>query len=120
MLKGLIKLLLLIYEKLPLTAGDVNYLGSGESLPPPLEKEEIKGIKVTRLGVRRWRDSIVESKDPRNSPYYWMYSGLKEDIAGENTDIATVKEGYVSVTPVLLDRTDQKAYTALQKRYEEK
>ncbi len=87
---------------------------------PPLEKEEIKGIKVTTLGVRRWRDSIVESKDPRNSPYYWMYSGQKEDIAGKNTDIAAVEEGYVSVTPILLDRTDQKTYAALQKRYKEK
>lgn len=61
MLKGFVKLLLLIYEKLPFTAGDIDYLGSGESLPPPLEREaETDCLIRLKAGDEKAKAMLIE------------------------------------------------------------
>jgi len=61
MLKGFVKLLLLIYEKLPFAAGDIDYLGSGESLPPPLEREaETDCLNRLKAGDEKAKAMLIE------------------------------------------------------------
>ena len=31
-----------------------------------------KGVRVTRLGKRRYGEAVIEKKDPRGRPYYWI------------------------------------------------
>lgn len=78
---------------------------------PALVEQEIKGVKITRLGQRLYRDALVERRDPRGRLYYWIGGNPPEGVPEEGTDIGALAEGHISVTPVLLDLTD---YSKLQ------
>ncbi len=67
--------------------------------------QEIVGVAVTRLGQRVHRDLLVERRDPRGRPYYWIGGEAPFGHLDEGTDIWAVANGYVSITPVHLDMT---------------
>lgn len=67
----------------------------------------IKGAVVTHLGRRVYRDELVVRHDPRGRPYYWLGGGEPEGDLAEGTDTAAVANGYISVTPVHFDLTNQ-------------
>lgn len=73
---------------------------------PNLPLEEIKGIRVTRQGKRVYQAPIVEKTDPRGKKYYWIGGNELDSLRIENSDIVSVLEGYVSITPIKLDMTD--------------
>lgn len=81
---------------------------------PSLPAEAIKGVKVTRLGKRVYRDAVVRQTDPRGRDYYWI--GGKEPIwlPGEETDFEAVDEGRISITPLHLDLTDYRSLDLLR------
>lgn len=68
---------------------------------------ELKGIRITRQGLRVYRDKLVERVDPRGRPYYWIGGEWPTGVPDEGTDIGAVEEGYVSITPLQLDLTDR-------------
>jgi 5'-nucleotidase len=72
---------------------------------PALPPEQVRGIRVARLGQRTYRDELVVRQDPRGRPYYWIGGAEPEDLHEEGTDIAAIADGYVSVTPVHVDLT---------------
>lgn len=67
--------------------------------------EEIKGVKVAKLGVKKYKNNFEERKDPRGKSYYWLAGELIEDEIGEDTDIYAVRNGYISLTPLNIDLT---------------
>ncbi|PCI46048.1 MAG: 5'/3'-nucleotidase SurE [Alphaproteobacteria bacterium] len=76
----------------------------------PLHFDEIKGIQTTSQGFRDDAEVFIEAReDPRGSDYYWI--GFRrqygEPMAG--TDLAAIKNGYISVTPLHLDLTHEKS-----------
>lgn len=72
---------------------------------PCLPEEEIKGIAITRLGRRRYTNTVNRRLDPRGRAYYWL-AGQKEDLdQGPETDIGAVSRGMISLTPLQLDLT---------------
>ena len=73
---------------------------------PYLPEAEIKGIKVTRQGLRVYRDKLDQRLDPRNLPYYWIGGESPTGVQKEGTDFGAIKQGYVSITPLQLDLTD--------------
>lgn len=76
---------------------------------------EIKGVKVTRQGIKNARPVISEHIDPRGKPYFWIGEEYFTNTNSvEGTDYHAVKEGYVSVTPLRSDMTDHRALTALE------
>jgi len=72
---------------------------------PALPEHEIQGVQVTRLGHRLYRDALVKRTDPRGRPYYWIGGEVPSGIPEKGTDIGALAEGFISVTPVLLDLT---------------
>jgi 5'-nucleotidase len=72
---------------------------------PILPRERIVGVAVTRLGKRNYRDQLVERLDPFGNPYYWVGGPAVADEAEPGTDVAAVREGKISVTPIHLDLT---------------
>jgi 5'-nucleotidase len=80
---------------------------------PYLKDDEIKGIKLTRQGLRIYRDQLVRRLDPRNRPYYWIGGDSPTGVAEDGTDYGAVAEGYVSITPLQLDLTDYHTLTKL-------
>ena len=66
---------------------------------PDLPLDQIKGIRVTRLGNRHRAESVICSEDPRGQPIYWIGPPGSQQDAGEGTDFAAIEQGYVSITP---------------------
>lgn len=87
---------------------------SNEELPPDvllnvnipyLPQEQIKGIRITRQGMRVYRSRLDSREDPRHKPYYWIGGDAPTGIPEKGTDVGALMEGYVSVTPLQLDLT---------------
>src|SRR5437867_9485821 len=72
-----------------------------------------RGIRTTRLGHRVYSGKIVEQVDPRGRSHYWIGGGDPKWEDLEDTDMAAVHEGYVSVTPLHLDLTNHRALMEL-------
>src|SRR5207237_6621717 len=73
---------------------------------PHLPRERIAGVEVTRLGKRTYRDQLVERLDPYGNPYYWVGGPAVSAEAEEGTDVAALRAGKISVTPIYLDLTN--------------
>lgn len=72
---------------------------------PDVPIEEIKGIKITRLGRRHKAEPVIKTTNPRGETVYWVGAAGAAQDAGEGTDFHAVAEGYVSITPLQIDLT---------------
>jgi 5'-nucleotidase len=82
---------------------------------PHLPRERIAGVEVTRLGKRNYRDQLVERLDPYGNPYYWVGGPAVADEADPGTDVAALRDGKISVTPIALDLTSHELLDVLAK-----
>ncbi len=73
---------------------------------PPLPRDQIARVEVTRLGKRTYRDQLVERLDPYGNPYYWVGGPAVSEEAEDGTDVAAMRAGKISVTPIALDLTN--------------
>lgn len=73
---------------------------------PQIPRREIKGVQVTRLGRREYRDELIRRKDPIGRDYFWIGGGPPGGAGEPGTDLHAVAAGYVSITPVQLDLTN--------------
>jgi len=76
--------------------------------------EEIQGVRVTRLGSRRYQDTLIRKVDPRGRDYYWI--GGEDPVWEplEGSDFSAVHEGWISVTPMRPELTDEDALEDLR------
>ncbi|SHJ92130.1 5'-nucleotidase /3'-nucleotidase /exopolyphosphatase [Anaerobranca californiensis DSM 14826] len=72
---------------------------------PNLPKTEIKGIAITSLGQRRYNKLFHRREDPRGNVYYWMVGEAQDYIEDKNTDVAKIKENYITISPIHFDFT---------------
>ena len=75
------------------------------NIPPP----PVKGVRITKLGQKRYNPEIIEEKDPRNKTFYWLGTGNPKILGDEDSDVKIVSLGYISITPLQLDLTDYRA-----------
>ncbi|MEI6510041.1 MAG: 5'/3'-nucleotidase SurE [bacterium] len=74
---------------------------------------ELRGVALTRLGRRRYRERLTKGNDPFGRPYYWI-AGEPEVIENdEGSDSQALELGFVSITPFFLDLTDYPMLTRL-------
>jgi len=64
-----------------------------------------KGMKWTRQSVRLYDGKIVPSKDPMGRSNFW-YTVVPVTETEEDTDRWAFSHGYLSLTPMRLDLTD--------------
>ena len=81
---------------------------------PSIAWPEIKGTKITRMGMKIFEDRVEKRSDPWGRPYYWQGGVVVMDSTQEGTDVRAVNEGYVSITPIRLDWTDTGSIAALE------
>ena len=72
---------------------------------PYLPLEEIKGLQVTRQGLRVYHDELLIREDPRGVAYYWIGGAPPTGVPDQGTDFGAIKSGYASLTPLNLDLT---------------
>jgi len=73
---------------------------------PPRPASEAQGMKVTALGSRYFQESLTRMKDPWGREIWWIGGGTIHWTGGEESDHATVANGYISITPLHMDLTN--------------
>lgn len=84
---------------------------------PDVVAASVKGVQVTHQGTRAFGGYIVERIDPRGGTYYWIGYRPQESEIDERSDIAAVRSGHISVTPLQLDLTHQAMRRRLAARF---
>jgi|UniRef100_A0A7C3UV03 5'-nucleotidase len=79
--------------------------------------QRIKGIRITTLGKRIYRDMAIKTKNERNEVCY-IIDGSMDYLPHRGTDFEAVYSGYVSITPLHLDMTHYQELRRYQKRFE--
>ncbi len=77
------------------------------NLPPLRNGESPAGIKICRQCTRPWADSYEQRSDPRGRKYFWMDTVYKLGDTDADTDVAALREGYVTITPLQFDLTER-------------
>lgn len=95
---------------------------------PPLPLEEILGFMATRLGVRRYENTFVLEKNNNGIAHYTLkgepipgdHGGLHQprQFHGLLADMDAIAQGYVSVAPISVDRTDFRLLAQLSEEIE--
>lgn len=80
---------------------------------PFLKAEEIRGVRITRQGLRVYHSRLDERVDPRGRPYYWIGGDAPTGVSESGTDVGALAAGFVSVTPLQLDLTAYRAISDL-------
>lgn len=80
---------------------------------PKMPRGGYKAYRVTRLGKRVYTDIISVNTDPRGQNYFWIGGEPTWDRTGE-TDAAATQKGFVSITPLNIDMTDESFLARMQ------
>lgn len=75
---------------------------------------EIKGTKITRLGERKYENSLEERVNPYGKRYFWIGGDVKEVRQEVDSDVVCVEEGYIAITPINIDMTNTKKIDILK------
>ncbi len=83
---------------------------------PDLQAHAIQGVKFTTLGRRLKSENPVRTENPRGKTVYWIgrAGGPVENRPG--TDFYEVASGYISITPIHADMTQERALAALSSK----
>jgi 5'-nucleotidase len=67
-----------------------------------------RGTRWTCQSMRHYDGKVVPGKDPMGRTHYW-FTVVPVEATEEGTDRWAVEQGYVSMTPLRLDLTDEEA-----------
>jgi len=84
----------------PLTFLNVNVPNVGDYA-------EIRGHRLAEMGKRVYEDRIEYREDPWGRPYYWQGGVVVMQSDQPGSDVQAVSEGFVAITPISLNWTDQ-------------
>ncbi len=85
---------------------------------PALSPDDVRGVRVVRQGFHDYgRVNIVKGTDPRGFNYYWFGLHGIEHVPGAKSDLEAIGEGFISVTPLQLDLTQDRLMQALDERF---
>lgn len=74
---------------------------------------ELKGVKICRQANGKWVNEWEPHEHPRGGSFYWLTGDF---ILKENSidyDRFALEQGYVAITPINIDMTDEETMTAL-------
>ncbi len=81
---------------------------------PGIKMNEIKGVKVAKLGVQVYSDQYIPTGE---NSYRLIGEPLEHGFNDSDCDVEWVKAGYVSVTPIVFDKTDYRAIEKIGKDF---
>ncbi len=77
--------------------------------------KKIKGIKITRLGKRIYKDMAIPIK--KGDDLCYIIDGEMGFVKKRGTDFSAIEKGYISITPLHLDMTNYQVIKKLEKRF---
>ncbi len=76
---------------------------------PNLPLEQIKPVKICRLGRRHAAEKVITQTSPRGDTMYWIGGAGAALDAAEGTDFHATEHGHIAMTPLKVDLTDHDA-----------
>jgi len=80
---------------------------------PSLPLEEVRGVRLTRQGIRKYVGRAERRVDPSGRPYWWLGGDQPEDVVEEGADVTAIHDRAISVTPIHMDLTAYPVMEAL-------
>ena len=88
---------------------------AGKILEEGLEREvclnvnvprgEVRGVRITRQSQKISQNIVLEQKDPRGRPHYWLDETVELGEVEPDSDFGAILSREISVTPLQVDRT---------------
>ena len=101
---------LLDHEWAPRSVVNINF--------PEPEAGAVKGVRVVPQGLRDYGRVRFDTRtDPRGFEYHWLSMGRATPPANDATDLSTVTQGWITITPLQLDLTLHGSIPALTDAY---
>jgi 5'-nucleotidase len=75
------------------------------NLPPLPTGEAPTGTKVVRQCTQPWADTYEMRTNPRGQHYFWNSSVFTLVASEADTDVAAIRDGYITITPLQFDLT---------------
>lgn len=73
---------------------------------PPGAYDDLKGLAITRTGIRKYQNNYEKRIDPLGRSYYWQAGSIVKLRNEPDTDVHAIERGVVSVTPIHFDFTN--------------
>jgi len=64
-----------------------------------------RGARPTTLGRQLYAERVVARRDPAGREYFWIGGSVVHEEIQVGTDVAALHDGFVSVTPLVLEAT---------------
>lgn len=77
------------------------------NLPALAPGQQPAGIRVCRQCTNPWVDKYERRTDPRGREYFWNSSVFTLGQTDHDTDVAALRDGFITVTPLHYDLTDR-------------
>ena len=72
---------------------------------PTAALEGSREVRVVPMDIARWGEDFESRLDPRGRRYFWATGGPPKPTTAAETDLSTLAEGHVSLTPLEFDMT---------------
>jgi 5'-nucleotidase len=82
---------------------------------PHVNREEMSGVEITRLGKRIYRDAVESRTDEKGNSFLWIGGQQPSWEGGEKTDFIAIEANKISITPLHLDLTNYRALEELSR-----
>ncbi|MEE2787842.1 MAG: 5'/3'-nucleotidase SurE [Myxococcota bacterium] len=76
---------------------------------PDTGGKAIQALHWVAAGRRDYAHRVTTGIDPRGRPYYWLGSNTLGHYPGDRTDCDLIEQGCATITPLLMNLTDQSA-----------
>jgi len=76
------------------------------NIPALHAHQEPAGVRIVRQCTRPWVDTYERRQDPKGRAYFWNTSVFKLGQTEDDTDVAALRDQYITVTPLQYDLTD--------------
>ena len=87
---------------------------------PDLSLAQVKGVRFTPAGVQEYETHYDERMDPYGQKYYWLPAGRKSQCDAEaDCDEAWTNRGYIAITPIVTNMTDETTLARLRAKQNE-
>jgi len=81
---------------------------------PNVAASSLRGLRWTAQARKRYEDRTDRRVDPRGETYVWIWGSHNAAAIEEGSDLAALRDGYASVTPISIDRTDVQTLARLR------
>lgn len=87
---------------------------------PDLLYNEMKGLRITRIGEARYDKPFSKRIDPRGNTYYWLAGDLVLESEADDADVIAARDGYITISPVRFAFDDWESHQQLSQRLSER